>query len=104
VTNPLDSEFQERMHRRFDALFGDGTLATRFQGAKPFPYLVIDDFLDPEIASWVADRFPPLGAPLWMKLPTEDQRLKSATIDEGLIPQPARRVLQELTSGTSSPS
>ena len=71
-----------------------------FQRATPFPHLVIDNFLPVDLAEALVQTFPGPDSPVWTKLPTEDQRRKLATRDEGLIPPLQRYVLLTLNSGS----
>src|SRR5262249_6076124 len=75
------------------------TFAALFHTAQPFPHVVIDDFLPTDVADAVLDAFPVPESPIWTRLPTEDQRHKLATTDEGQIPPLVRAVLLELNSG-----
>ncbi len=94
------SFLQSRMGSRIDDLSARlDTLAREFRGAKPFPHLVVDDFLPTEVAEALADGFPVPRSPVWTKLPTEDQRFKLATTDEGTIVPLHRYVLFVLNSG-----
>ena len=70
-----------------------------FQSSQPFPHLVIDDFLPERIAQQLVDTFPGPESPIWTQQPTEDQRNKLATTDEGKIPALQRYVLFSLNSG-----
>jgi len=76
-----------------------GEYRDRFLSAAPFPHLVIDDFLPRELAQELVSTFPAPGSALWTRLPTEDQRNKLATTDEGMIPALHRYVLFTLNSG-----
>jgi Rps23 Pro-64 3,4-dihydroxylase Tpa1-like proline 4-hydroxylase len=76
-----------------------GEYRSQFQSNLPFPHLVIDDFLPERIAQQLVDTFPGPESPIWTRQPTEDQRNKLATTDEGMIPALQRYVLFNLNSG-----
>jgi Rps23 Pro-64 3,4-dihydroxylase Tpa1-like proline 4-hydroxylase len=91
---------QTSMARRLDELTAQlDALAPRYQTAEPFPHLAVDDFLPPQIARAALAEFPPESSDVWAKLPTEDQKRKLASTDEGRIPPILRAVLFELNSG-----
>ena len=73
--------------------------AEKFKTAHPFPYIAIDNFLPLDVAEALVTSFPEAGSSVWVKQPTEDQRFKLATTDEGLIPPLQRYVLFTLNSG-----
>jgi Rps23 Pro-64 3,4-dihydroxylase Tpa1-like proline 4-hydroxylase len=88
------------MGRRLDELTDQlETLGPRYQNAKPFPHIAIDDFLPPKVAEAALAQFPSESSEVWAKLPTEDQKRKLASTDEGRIPPIPRSVLFELNSG-----
>lgn len=76
-------------------------LAQRYQQARPYPHVVIDDFLPPEVATAMAADFPrPDDAQVWNRLPTDDQRGKSSLRHENVLPPFIRRLIHELNSQT----
>ncbi len=76
-------------------------LAQQYQKAEPYPHVVIDDFLPPEVAAAMAADFPrPDDARVWNRLPTDDQRGKSSLRHEGTLPPGIRRLIHELNSHT----
>lgn len=75
-------------------------LGEQFRSAKPFPHIVLDDFLPRWIAESVEREFPGPDSSIWAHLPTEDQRRKMATVDDGQIPPLSRTVLHHLNSGS----
>jgi hypothetical protein len=92
--------FQAAVKRRFEDLHAEAeTLGQRYQNAKPFPFIVIDNFLPPEIVAIVADAVPDRSAPDWTKLPTDDQRGKRVLADESKLPVPIRALIHELNAG-----
>ena len=92
--------FQKSLKERFDELNARvGVLAEEYQHAKPFPFIVIDDFLPNELAEAVAGDIPAKDSPDWKKLPTEDQKGKHVLADESRLPLIIRAVIQELNSG-----
>ena len=91
---------QDALDRRFAEHHANTDEYRRqFQSAQPFPHLVIDDFLPEQIAQHLVDTFPGPDSPIWAQQPTEDQRNKLATTDEGKIPALQRYVLFSLNSG-----
>ena len=92
--------FQNSLKARFEELNARvGVLAEEYQHAKPFPFIVIDDFLPNELAEAVVADIPAKGSPDWKKLPTEDQKGKHVLADESKLPIVIRAVIQELNSG-----
>jgi hypothetical protein len=75
-------------------------LRGQFEAARPFPHIVIDDFLPTAVAEQLCLEFPPAASPIWSRLPSDDQKSKYVTTDEGKIPFRARAVIHELNSGT----
>src|SRR6185503_8178554 len=100
-TNSFDYvAFQESLKGRFQELHANvEELAERYQQAKPFPFILIDDFLPTAIAEAVAADIPDKGSADWKKLPTEDQKGKHVLADESKLPVVIRDVIQELNSG-----
>ena len=102
ATDSVDSVYalQEALDRRLaEHLDRAGEYQRQFQSSQPFPHVVIDDFLPESIAQRLVDTFPGTDAPIWTQQPTEDQRNKLATTDEGRIPALQRYVLFSLNSG-----
>jgi hypothetical protein len=94
------ASFQAAIKRRFAELHGEAeSLGQQYQNAKPFPFIVIDDFLPREIVDLVADAVPDRAAPDWTKLPTDDQRGKRVLADESKLPVPIRALIHELNAG-----
>lgn len=76
-------------------------LARQYETAEPYPHVVIDDFLPPEVAAVMAADFPrPDDARVWNRLPTDDQRGKSSLRHENALPPCIRRLIHELNSQT----
>jgi Rps23 Pro-64 3,4-dihydroxylase Tpa1-like proline 4-hydroxylase len=76
-------------------------LAAAYRHARPYPHLVLDDFLPSPVAATLADRFPaPTDARVWTRLPTDDQRGKSSLRHESALPVAIRRLIHELNSHT----
>lgn len=93
--------FQSAIRERFHDLMKEvETLAVRYQTAKPFPFIVMDDFLPEDVAETVWAQFPAEDSDVWTRLPTEDQKGKLVTSEEGTIPPAPRVLMQELNSGT----
>ncbi|MCC6295307.1 MAG: 2OG-Fe(II) oxygenase [Pseudomonadales bacterium] len=92
---------QEHFLERLRELDGEmERLSQEFRTAHPFPSIAIDNFLPPMLATALADEFPRMDSAIWTRLPTEDQKHKSSTIDEGAIPPGLRSLIHELNSGT----
>lgn len=76
-------------------------LAPRYQKAQPYPHVVIDNFLPPDVAMAMALDFPrPDDSRVWNRLPTDDQRGKSSLRHESALPPYIRRLVHELNSQT----
>lgn len=75
-------------------------LARQFREGRPFPYLVIDDFLPAEIADRLERDYPGPASDFWQRLPAADQRNKLVSNHEARFPDSIRRVIQELNGGT----
>jgi hypothetical protein len=99
---PFDyAAFTAAIQSRFRELLEQvDELAPRYQGARPFPYIVMDDFLPADIAEEIYAEFPAPHWQHWTALPTDDQKGKFVTTDEGVIPSRARALIHELNSGT----
>lgn len=92
--------FQESLKVRFQELHGRvENLAEKYQQARPFPFILIDDFLPVTIAETVAADIPDKGSRDWQKLPTDDQKGKHVLADESKLPIIIRALIQELNSG-----
>lgn len=66
--------------------------------ADPFPHIIIDDFLPPEILDSILDDFPKPDEIEWWTF-NNNNEIKLGSKNEVQIPQIARNVLQELNSG-----
>lgn len=85
----------ERLRPERDAL------ASRYREARPYPHVIIDDFLPQDVAVAMAEAFPgPADTHVWNRLPTDDQRGKSSLRHESVLPVPIRRLIHELNSFT----
>lgn len=94
------SSFDALLRRRFDELARDATrLSEAYRSAAPVPHIVMDDFLPKGLADALVAEFPPIESPVWNALPTDDQKNKRSTREEGVIPPLARAVLMHLNSG-----
>lgn len=92
--------FQGALKGRFDELHAEvENLAIEYQHARPFPFILIDDFLPGTIAEATAADIPDKNSRDWKKLPTEDQKGKYVLADESKLPVIIRAVIQELNSG-----
>lgn len=84
----------------FDSLSERAELfRAKFQAARPYPHLVIDNFFPAELAESLEADFPPVSAPIWHRFPSADQVNKLQLSDERLLPESLRRAIHELNSG-----
>ena len=92
--------FQQSLKVRFDELHAAAEgLAEQYRDARPFPFIVIDEFLPGPLAATVAADIPNKTSADWKKLPTEDQKGKHVLADESKLPVVIRALIQELNSG-----
>lgn len=74
------------------------TLAkSTFLDAKPFPHIVLDDFLQQDLAHQLLAAFPSVDAELWQSYKHENSK-KLACTNINRIPSPINQVLKELNS------
>lgn len=91
---------QATIHDAFQGLADRAPeLARTFRGAKPYPYIVLDDFLPAALAEELSADFPPPESGVWHRYPTADQFNKLALSHERLMPESLRRAIHELNSG-----
>ncbi len=69
--------------------------AAAFQGALPFPHLVMDGFLEPELARAAAAAFPPREAEIWRRFRLENSE-KLACTNPQVMPDAPRAILAAL--------
>lgn len=69
-----------------------------YNNADPFPHIVIDNFLPPEILDAVLEDFPKPGDMEWWTF-NNNNEIKLGSKNEVQIPQIARNVLAELNAG-----
>lgn len=94
------ASFHAAVNQRFQELNAEvKSLAQKYQDARPFPFIVIDNFLPDPIAEAVANDIPEETSPDWTKLPTDDQRGKRVLADESRLPIVVRALIHELNSG-----
>ncbi len=73
------------------------TLASEYRGAAPFPHVVIDDFLDPDLAEEASAAFPIADDEIWIHYSHYNSDKHGLTkID--VIPEPMRSILMTLNS------
>lgn len=73
------------------------TLASEYRGATPFPHVVIDDFLDPDLAEEASAAFPIADDEIWIHYSHYNSDKHGLTkID--VIPEPMRSILMTLNS------
>lgn len=83
--------WMERTGTRFE------TLASEYRGATPFPHVVIDDFLDPDLAEEASAAFPIADDEIWIHYSHYNSDKHGLTkID--VIPEPMRSILMTLNS------
>lgn len=73
--------------------------AADYQQAKPFPHIVIDDFLPPEVLDRVLDEFPKVDAIDWQKFDAAPEK-KLASKSELQMGEMTRLLLYQLNSST----
>lgn len=71
-------------------------LRERYVNASPFPHIVLEDFLDPEVAGAAIGSFPTLD-PEWLSFVHVNER-KYSNIDPATWAEPLRLVLDDLQS------
>jgi SAM-dependent methyltransferase len=69
-----------------------------YDNANPFPHIVIDNFLPPEVLDAILAKFPKPGEMDWWAF-NNNNEIKLGSKNEVQIPQVARNVLAELNSG-----
>jgi hypothetical protein len=74
--------------------------AREYQTAKPFPHIVLDDFLPVDVARACADEFPGAEEIKWDLYTDNGRTLKLATDDEAAMPPLARQLVSQFNSGT----
>jgi hypothetical protein len=72
---------------------------TSYAGAKPFPHVVIDDFLDPQLLEVVLSEFPKPGEIKWQRFDNE-REIKLASASESSFGPTTRLLLYHLNSIT----
>jgi hypothetical protein len=70
-----------------------------YASTKPYPFIVIDDFLPPAIADEVLAEFPSPRSEIWHRCRTADQHNKLALSHESMMPSAIRTLIHELNSG-----
>ena len=93
------------MQRTIDAFFFEpdhlAALAARnaasYRTAKPFPHVVIDDFLPEEVAQRVLDEFPNPTDPEWLRWSLRTERKLQTTAEQGIGPF-TRQVLNQFNA------
>ena len=72
-------------------------LQSRYRSAKPFPHIVLDDFLEPDVVRLAMDEFPPLDPGEWNIYSHANERKFSHT-EPATWPPTLQAVLAELNS------
>jgi 2OG-Fe(II) oxygenase superfamily len=72
-----------------------GALAKSYQEGEPFPHIVIDNFLDPEIFAEVLAAFPGPECPIWYKFKSGPENLKLQSRDLRDLPPVVRALVTE---------
>lgn len=70
--------------------------AERYRTADPFPHIVIDDFLAPEVFSALAQAFPGPEADIWYKFSSGRENLKLQSQDHHALPWAFKLLLNEV--------
>lgn len=70
-------------------------LAASFRTARPFPHIVVDDFVDAELAAQIAAEFPVADGADWQRYHT-GREVKLALRDVGAMGPVTRRIIDEL--------
>lgn len=92
-TEHVSEEWVEEIGARFDSV------SSRYQGAVPFPHVVIDDFLNPSLANEASMAFPIANDEIWIHYSHYNSDKHGLTkID--VIPEPMRSILLTLNSPT----
>lgn len=75
-------------------------LRERFQNARPFPHMVIDDFLDPDFAREVAASYPDYrdARERGREFSAVNENRKVQITDPGLFPEPVKKLNDALSS------
>jgi hypothetical protein len=93
--------FHSAIKNRVEELLNDVERYIKtYKEAKPYPHIVLDNFLPDKIADLILDEFPAADSNIWTKLPTEDQKGKFVAKDESQFPLNIRLLIHELNSGT----
>ena len=96
---PLD-RFQSEMFRFVQGLEARADqLAAEFAAARPFPHVVIDDFLPTAVAEQVLAEFPHPDTDVWRNLKGYDQGGKQVLGNDQFLGGNLRLLVQELNSG-----
>jgi len=72
-------------------------MKARYQSARPYPHIVIDNLLQPEAAKAAMAEFPPLDPESWNNYVHINER-KFSNTDPGTWPPTLRQILDELNS------
>jgi Rps23 Pro-64 3,4-dihydroxylase Tpa1-like proline 4-hydroxylase len=76
-----------------------GDVAPQFQNARPYPHIIIDDFLPADVADRLLADFPSVESEVWNRLPTADQFNKLVLNHDRLMPDSIRSIIHDLNSG-----
>ena len=74
-----------------------GPLARQYQGVDPYPHVVVDDFLDPEVAGRLVAEFPPVDPTRWTSYTHVNER-KYGRSDRRVFPPTIGRVVDLLNA------
>lgn len=100
IDAPSLDDFQSDMNRLVQSLVERAPrLSAEFAVAKPFPNLVIDDFLPPTIAEQITAEFPEPDTEVWRNLKGYDQGGKQVLGNDQFLNGYVRLLIQELNSG-----
>lgn len=85
---------QDFMFRREELVAKAALLREQFESAEPFPHIVIDDFLPPEMLEPVLTEFPEPGDATWQEFDNSNE-IKLALADTERVGPTTRRLLAE---------
>lgn len=73
-------------------------LSAKYQASTPFPHIILDNFLHPEVAAVAADAFPPSDTAGWINYMHYNEQ-KYGLNKFAFIPKPCAAVINALNSG-----
>jgi Rps23 Pro-64 3,4-dihydroxylase Tpa1-like proline 4-hydroxylase len=98
VRRPLQDPDLQNAFRDLAERAGD--LASAYQNGRPYPFIVLDDFLPADLAEEMLAEFPPTNSEIWHRNRMADQFNKLTLSKENLLPPSIRSLVHELNSGS----